>query len=282
MDNLLEIINNCSDSELNSIVTSAINNAIKNSQEKDILGFLPNMERQIVHKGFINPNTKIRYGNHSMNSYNMKTTDYFYEFARYIKDKQIKGKGAFIKYIENFINNYFGINKNGIDYRDDYFDSLAFKTTRTDEEYFEKLNALEIGDLKGKNIAMCTERAAVAENLLSLFGIETYYCMGCVDNGGKTEPHCFIIAKAQNEYRLLDYSIPSPVYKNGKLIDYAPFSANIPLEEFEEVTKNGVLKTFDNYYYMYTSDGIKKVTDNTYRTYAVGVFELEKNNQHNK
>ena len=129
---------------------------------------------------------------------------------------------------------------------------------------------------------MCTERAAIAENLLSLFGIESYYCMGCIDNNGKIEPHCFIIAKAKEDYRLLDYSIPIPVYRNGKLIDYAPFMAKISFEEFEQIIQDGVLKKFDNYYYIYTQNGPKKVPDNKYRTYVVGTFELDKNKSHNK
>lgn len=107
-----------------------------------------------------------------MNSYSMKTNDYFFEFAKYIKKKNVKTKSHLVKIIENFINNYCGV-----DMRDSYFGRIAFQTTTTDEEYFEKIKNLEIGDLKGKNIAMCTERSAIAQNLLSLFDIETYYCM---------------------------------------------------------------------------------------------------------
>lgn len=105
--------------------------------------------------------------------YSMKTTDYIYDFAEYVKKSKISNKGTLVKFIENFINGYFGIS-NGVDMRDTYFDQIAFQTTTTDDEYFEKLENLEIGDLKGKNVAMCTERAAIAQNLLSLFGFDVY------------------------------------------------------------------------------------------------------------
>ena len=280
MDNLLEIINNCSDDELETIITKAINNAIINSQKRDMLGFCQNMNRVITHKGFIHPDTKIRYSNFTMNTYSMKTVDYFYEFARYIKKMNIKNKGSFIKYLENIINIYFGINRTGNDLRDNYFDKIAFETTKTDDEYFAKLDSLEIGDLKGKNIAMCTERAAVAQNILSLFGFESYYCMGCVNNDNKEEPHCFNIVKSKETYRLLDYSIPVPVFKNGKLVDYAPFQGNIPNEKLEDVLINNEDMVFDGYEYHITNDGLKKVAINNFRTYVVGDFNLSKNNLH--
>lgn len=60
-----------------------------------------------------------------------------------------------------------------------------------DEEYFEALENNKIGDLKGKGVAQCTERGAIAQQILSLFGTESYYCMVCVDLGSKQEGHCF-------------------------------------------------------------------------------------------
>ena len=44
-------------------------------------------------------------------------------------------------------------------------------------EYFDVLDNNKIGDLKSKGAAECTERSAVAQQILSIFGIESYYCM---------------------------------------------------------------------------------------------------------
>jgi len=184
---LLEKINNCSEEELTSIIDVALQEKINNADKKERLGFTDGglaTAKIPSHKGFISPESRIKYSNLSMNMYSMKTTDYIYEFAKYVKKNNINTRGGLVKNVENFINDYFG-NSNGADMRDTYFDQIAFRTTTTDDEYFEKLENLEIGDLKGKNVAMCTERAALAQNLLSLFGFDIYYCMGCVNNNAR-------------------------------------------------------------------------------------------------
>ena len=47
--------------------------------------------------------------------------------------------------------------------------------------------------IKHKGAAQCTERSALAQQILSLFGTESYYCMGCVDLGDRQEGHCFLM-----------------------------------------------------------------------------------------
>ena len=271
---LLEKIQNCSETKIDQIISEAIKQAEDNCQKEEMLGFCSNVQKNISHKGFISLTTQIRFSNYTMNSYSMKTTDYFYDFARYIKKRNITNKGNLIKIIENYINIYFGINTKEGDFRDDYFDQIAFQSTTTDEEYFAKLATIELGNLKGKNIAMCTERAAMAQNLLSLFGIDSYYCMGCVNNAGHEEPHCFNIAKAKDCYRLLDYSIPCPIIKNNVVIDYAPFQGNIEFDNLEDVMQNNLVNSFDNYEYVILPEGIKKIPTGDKRAYVVGEFAL--------
>lgn len=282
---LLTLINNCSEEEINSIVDTALKRAIEASEEGKTLGFDENMSslsKFATHKGFIHPDTRIKYSNRAAYCYSMKTTDYIYDFARYIKKMNINDRSSLVKYIENYINSYFGIIEDGIDRRDDYFTQMTFDTTTTDEELFEKIANLEIGDLKGKNVAMCTEKAAMAQNLLSLFGIEVYYCMGCVNNNGKEEAHCFNIARAKDTYRLLDYSIPVTVFSNDNAVDYAPFQGNISLNEIEDVLMNGVNKEFASYEFIKTPHGIKQMETGEIRTYNVGSMTLEQNRHKNR
>lgn len=282
---LLTLINNCSEEEINSIIDDALKKTIETSEEEKTLGFSENMSaisKIAAHKGFIHPNSRIRYSNWSANTYSMKTTDYIYDFARYIKKMNINNRGNLVKYIENYINSYFGIVSDGIDRRDSYFDQIAFATTKTDEEYFAKIANLEIGDLKGKNIAMCTERAAMAQNLLSLFGFDVYYCMGCVNNNGKEEPHCFNIARAKDTFMLLDYSIPVTVFSNGNAVDFAPFQGSITLDEIEEFLLKGVNKGFASYEFIKTQQGIKKMETGQIRVYKVGSMTLEQTQTKNR
>lgn len=281
---LLNEINNCSEVELDSIIKNALQKSIESSEKNKRLGFADGglvTSRISAHKGFISPDSRIKYSNLSMNAYSMATNDYFFEFAKFLKRWHVNNKGMLVKVIENFINGYFGIS-NGYDMRDDYFDQIAFQTTMTDDEYFEKLDNLKIGDLKGKNIAMCTERAAMAQNLLSLFGFDVYYCMGCVDNGGKEEAHCFNIARAKNTFMLLDYSLPVTIFENGRAIDYAPFQGSINIDELENILANGINKSFNSYEYIKTPEGIKKVSTGEIRTYNVGNLIMEQKQSKNK
>ncbi|MBE6138699.1 MAG: hypothetical protein E7173_03020 [Firmicutes bacterium] len=275
---LLNMLNNCSLDELNSIVDDAIKKATEHSEERRVLGFAENLtaiSKIATYKGFIHPDSRIKYSNWSANTYSMKTTDYIYEFARHIKKMNINNIGYLVKSVEDYINIYFGIVSDGKDMRDAYFDQIAWSTTKTDDEYFEKIASFEIGDLKGKNVAMCTERAALAQNLLSLFGIDVYYCMGCIENNGKVEPHCFNIARAKDKFLLLDYSLPVSVFSNGIAVDFAPFQGGIRLDEIEGVLLNGVNKSFDDYEYVKNSQGIKKVSTGQVRLYKVGSMTLQ-------
>ncbi len=274
MDDLLTRIINCSTDEIDDIIRHRLDTLNKDSEIK-ILGFNDN---NFIHKGFINQKSKIRYGNYTMNSYSMNTTDYFYEFARFIRDKKITSRGLLVKNIETFINNYFGINKDNFDHRDDYFDSIAFMTTSTDEEYFKKLEELNINDLKNKNIAMCTEKAAIAQNLLSFFNFDTYYCMGSINIDGNEEAHCFNIVKTKNNYKLIDYSMPTYInFSNNKIFEYVPFWGIIEMDHIEDVITNSEIIEFNNYRYLITEDGVKKIITSDIRKYVVGKFEIEKN-----
>ena len=281
---ILDKIINCQSEELDKIINDHLIQMISNSENNKKLGFPENWglnSKIIVHKGFIPPDTKIKYSNYSMNTYSMNTDDYFYEFARFIKKYQIKNKGSLVKLIQNFINNYFGL-PSSKDMRDAYFDDLAFKTTKTDEEYFQKLEQLTIGNLKGKKIAMCTERAAIAQNLLSFFGIDTYYCMGCLDNNAVQEAHCFNIAKAKENFILLDYSVPVSIFNNNKLIDYAPFQGTINQSDIEKKLFDGEVLEFSSYEYIQESGKIKKVPTSEIRNYIVGNLSFENKNNHER
>lgn len=274
---LLEKINNCSEEELKEIIDATLQDTINGASKKDYIGFPTGIlvtKRITPHKGFIAPEIKIHYNNYSLYNYSMKTTDYFYEFAKYVKKNSINNKSKLVRYVETFINYYFGIS-NGCDVRDAYFDQTIWQDTLTEDEAFDKIDNLEIGEFRGKNIAMCTERAALAQNLLSLFGFEIYYCIGCVNHNGNEVPHCFNIARAKNKFCLLDYSLPVPVFKDSKVVLYIPFQADIELNEINDVLFNGVNKEFPYYEWIITLEGQKKM-ETGIRCYNVGSVTFEK------
>jgi len=270
---LFQRIIQCDESEIDSIIENAINESNKGAQSVEKLGFLDYEKAYSVYKGFIPLKTRIKYANLNVEDYGMETTDFFYEFAHFIRNNNIKSKVALIYNLEFFINTYFGYP--GKSNRETIFNDIAWQTTTTDEEYFNALENNKIGDLKGKGAAECTERSALAQQVLSLFGVESYYCMGCVDLGDRQMPHCFNIVKRKNDYALLDYSVPVASYNNdGSLIHYYPFVGILSNEEFLDFINNSTIKSFDDYY-MNFKNQVK--TDNQ-RMYVVSKYEIDKEN----
>ena len=269
--NLLQRISQSNDEELTAIINEEIKIANEASNKIGNLGFLNNGISNCIFKGFIPLDTRIKYSSHGVEDYSMQTTDFIYEFAEFIKKYNILNNASIVYNLEYFINRYFGVS-NKIS-REAIFNDIAWQTTETDEEYFKALDNNKIGDLKGSGAAMCTERAAVAQQLLSICGFESYYCIGCVDLGDRQEPHCFNIVKRKNDYALLDYSVPVPSYKqNEKGVRYYPFVGTMSEEEFIDFASTGNIKSFEDYH-MYEKE---KVSNGKQRQYVVGQYEIEK------
>lgn len=268
---LLKKILECKEEDIDTIMKQAIEEADSNGNKVEKLGFLDYGKTNNLFKGFIPLNTRIKYSNLSIEDYSMQTTDYMYDFAHFIKKYNINTKASLIHVLESYINYYFGMP--GKADREQIFTEIAWKTTTTDEEYFAALENNKIGDLKDKGAAQCTERSAMAQQLLSLFGTESYYCMGCVDLGKHQEPHCFNIVKRKNDYAVLDYSCPVTSYnKEGAVKAYYPFVGTLSNEEFQAFTNNKTIKNFENYEFV---EG-KRIPTNDERLYVVGAFEIDK------
>lgn len=272
MDLFQEILE-CKEEDVDSIIETAINEANANAEKVEKLGFLDYGKSCSVFKGFIPLNTRIKYANLNIEDYGMESTDFIYEFVHFIKKYNINNKASLIHNLEYFVNSYFGF-PGKID-RETIFNDIAWQTTTTDEEYFKALENNKLGDLKGKGAAQCTERGALVQQVLSIFGTESYYCMGCVDLGDKQEGHCFNIVKRKNDYALLDYSVPIVSYKeDGSVRAYYPFVGTLTNEEFLDFVNNGVIKSFDDYY----MNGRQYEKTGTKRMYVVGKYEIEKEN----
>jgi len=270
---LFQKILECKEEDVDSIIETAINEANANAEKVEKLGFLDYGKSCSVFKGFIPLNTRIKYANLNIEDYGMESTDFIYEFAHFIKMYNINNKASLIHNLEYFVNSYFGF-PGKID-RETIFNDIAWQTTTTDEEYFKALENNKLGDLKGKGAAQCTERGALVQQVLSIFGTESYYCMGCVDLGDRQEGHCFNIVKRKNDYALLDYSVPIVSYKeDGSVRTYYPFVGTLTNEEFLDFVNNGVIKSFDDYY----MNGRQYEKAGTKRMYVVGKYEIEKEN----
>lgn len=272
MDLLAQIIE-CKEEEIEKIISKAIDEKNRVSEKIEKLGFIDLFGGNYLFKGFIPLDTRIKYSSMSIEDYGMQTTDFMYEFAHFLKQYNINNKGSLIHNLEYFINLYFGMPGSAKSDRETIFETHAFETTTTDEEYFNALENNKIGDLKQKGVAECTERSALAQQILSLFGTEVYYCMGCVDLGDKQEGHCFNIVKRKNDYALLDYSCPVSAFReDGKLQAYYPFVGSMSNEEFEKFVNTGKIKGFENYEIINN----KRISTKGERLYIVGEFSINK------
>ena len=246
---LLKEINECKESELEEMIENLIFEMNEKATKVDKLGFLDSYNSITVFKGFIPFNTRIKYSNLGMEDYSMNTTDFFYEFAEYVKKNKIKTKLELIKAIEYYVINYFGYPSNKTN-REEIFEDRAWNSTTTDEEYFEALKKNSIGDLKGMGAAECTEYSALAQQLLSLFGTETYYLIGKIIHNDKEENHAFNAIKRKDDYAIIDYSIPCPIYNDKEeIIGYVPFIGILSNEEFKEFIQNKETKEFNEFYF---------------------------------
>lgn len=274
---LFQKILECNEEEVDSIIEQAIKDADSNADKVEKLGFLDSGKSHSTFKGFIPLNARIKYANLNMEDYGMGSTDFIYEFAHFIKKYRINNKASLIYNLEYFVNSYFGFP--GKADRETIFNDIAWQTTTTDEEYFEALKKNKLGDLKGKGAAECTERGALVQQILSIFGTESYYCIGCVDLGDKQEGHCFNIVKRKDDYALLDYSVPITSYnEDGSVIAYYPFVGTLTNEEFLDFVNAGTIKSFDEYYMK--GNQIEKT--GTQRMYIVGEYEIAKENKSSK
>ena len=270
-----EKIMTCDESEVASLVRDALKTANDLSIKNERIGFQENLKPQKPHKGFINSSTRIKYCNFEATTYSMKTIDYFYEFVKILRQSGVKTKAEFINIVQVFINEYFGLNSSRKDLRSEVIFDKAWQSTKSDEELFSALENNEIGDFKGKNVALCTERAAIAQNLLSLFGFETYYCIGCIEKNGVESAHCYNIVKAPNVYVLLDYSQAVPMYQDNEIMGYEPFTGNIPFDKIDSVLNGDLDITLEDYYYEIGVNGYQYLNKTGQRKYIVGATSLK-------
>lgn len=87
----------------------------------------------------------------------------------------------------------------------------------------------KISDLKGKNSAMCMERAALSQNLLIDLGIKSIYKSSTILINDKKAAHAYNLIEYNDEYYIFDATIPTVDDTNT----ITPLVAKISKEEFE-------------------------------------------------
>ena len=125
---------------------------------------------------FIPPNVKIVFGVeylegcHNGYYYYMDDFDYLFSFIQGVLGREIYDEIDLISYIHLFLRQYF-VDLTEKRNREDYFKLIC----DSNGQYFEPTIPHSISFFKGKSIAQCTEFGAVAQNIMSFFGLETLY-----------------------------------------------------------------------------------------------------------
>ena len=258
MEDLLQKIIECkSEEEVKEFVDEALAKQVEGSKK---VGELGAWFRSTIYEGFIHPDTRMRISNAALATYGMSTTDYLYEYAILVwKVSILHDARGLVDGLVPFLNMYFGITVPGKDERDDFLTEGVTLSDTDQDEFFETIMKHNIGDLKGKGIAACMERSAVAQNILSLFGFDSFFCVGVVQHGDSYEDHAFNIIRFGNRYLLVDCSKAVPQKQlDGKII-YKPFYAEIPADKIEDFMHNKVAIGFRDYEIVETSEGLKTV-----------------------
>lgn len=241
------------------------------------------LDINVFYTGYIKKGTKIIFGlfyddiGNAKNDgcyYYMDDEGYICDFCRYIKDKDVTNEYELFNYILTFLNNYFGIIK-------DINRHEMFQMIYKDEDnYFPPIEEHSIKSFKGKGNALCSEYSATAQNILCVFGIESYMIIGNqkTDNE-KTESHAFNIISfdeksTKKEVNLLiDFSVPVKVYDmKFNIIDLVPYIA--VLDRFDQkfvmdLIYNNEHIISEDYCYVIIGDSIFNMTYDRNRNYSL-------------
>ena len=219
--------------ERKNFIKKRIESLLKNSEPKRI-----GKEMCGSYKDFISPNIGVC-SNTSDIFADMKMDDLniYQEFMNYIHndvDKYMYGEPITINVIQYFIWNYFGYNAGAVFERMDIYSNGR---------------PVSIKELKGKNIAACSERSAMVQNLLKFLGFDSEIIFGKL-NGN--ESHAYIVFKPEKANIRILYDPMNPVeyLENGEK-KYCAGVSRMSEEQYTELQNGGT--------YNFNYDLVKKI-----------------------
>ena len=197
------------------------------------------------YNGFITPNISVRSNELKFfQGLKMNDMDIYESLLNYVDndlDRYMYGEPITIYYIQNFIWNYFGYNGGSVFQRIELYDN--------DEP-------ISIKEFKKNNLATCSERSAMVQNLLKFLGFDSEIVFGKLND---KELHAYIIFKPENSKIRILYDPMNPVeYSIDGQKRYCPGVAKMSEEQYLDLN-NGKE-------YVFNYDLVKKlfIKDNEY------------------
>lgn len=236
-----------------------------------------------IYYGYVPKNTKMVYalftdwnGNGLFSNegryYIIDDDSYIYEFCKYVRDYEINNECDLFQCILLFLKKYLGVIQNRS--RDQMFQMVLGSNML----YCAPINEHKLSDFKHKGNAMCTEYTIMANNILSVFGFDSYVIMGDTKSDCGYEGHAFnFVSYTDEEFKrisiLLDFFNDANVYDlSFKKIGSVPFC--LELEEFDNkfiddfINNEKHLITSD-YFVMNIGDSLHAACLNRERDYYV-------------
>lgn len=301
----LEYIKSLNNNELNSVVGKRIK-YLENIYESslDNIGFqvdynpkcqfFTNISNEYdygvlcIYRGYIVKNTKITYGITNDFSkglvynegcyYYLDDDTYILDFCKFIKNIDVSDEYDLFDYVLLFLENYFG-------YFKDMNRSDMFKMIYNENGlFYDPINEHKFSSFKKKGNAICSEYAITAQNILSIFGFDTYLVFGTY---GKTfekdDDHAFNLISFERckdseiVNALIDFSNSSVVLDiNLKKVCRSPFIGYLECldEDFiNDLINNDKHLIFDDYNYMIFLNNIFKIGNDLKRDYYLDVVK---------
>lgn len=188
-----------------------------------------------IYKGYIKKGLRMVYGiaedNYGVCSndgryYYIDEDSYILDFCKYIRNKEVVDEFDLFKNIFSFMKDYFKYSVDNIS-RENMFKMIYSSNILS----YPLTNEHGFSWFKGRGNARCSERSLVAENILSIFGFESYIVIGREsDYDGIDTAHAFNFVKYKEKETneelntLIDFSIYASVFNiNGEEVEKVPY-----------------------------------------------------------
>ena len=230
---------------------------------------------------FIDSNVKVIYGfsidknSYASNDglyYYIDDNEYLYDFARFIKDKEIGNDFDFLCYVKEFLDDYFSsisnINLLSREERNRAFINGTGKNieplSRSNKDFYQS------------NASLCTEYATMGLNILGIFGYSCLTIFGSFEFNGEETGHAYNIVAMDGKVYLIDMTASVPVTDlDGNLLDEVPFYNELSEDDLKTILEKKEPIFFNNIFFIYFDEKNYKFEEDRQRTYKATNIVLQ-------
>lgn len=230
--------------------------------------------------GFIDSNIRVTFGaiynlingevDFKGRFYYVDTREFIYDFCYKYKDFDFEDEFDLICFVKLSMDEYF----NSITCLNDVSrEDMVLPICKDNDTDFDIMH--KFSDFKGRNNAMCTERAVFANNLLSVYGLGVCMALGNIVVNGKDEGHAYNFVDIGDGLSLVDFSVGTDLYNltNDKVMTF-PFVHDMGedktrLDEFAETSEKIHCPSYINIIY---GDDLYMFYIDKERIYNIGNF----------